>query len=224
MRKYAIPRPVYFMIILMLILLSFGSTYAYFSSKVIATADMSMHNVNVAWADMSSESTFSRDGLISANFSNINDIVLVNKLKRGESVQIQCVDNKNATVDVFLSVATDEASTPVYCRIKIQATYNNGTEDVDFSEHIQPKYKFPNSTGTLENVSIHDWVYENGYYYYKQSGNLKSINGNQTIRFANYIYLSEECSADLLGREVSLSFTVEAVQASASAVSSVWGI
>ncbi len=223
MRKYAIPRPIYFMIILMLILLSFGSTYAYFSSKVIATADMSMHNVNVAWADMSSES-FLRDALISSEFSDINNIALVNKLKRGENVQIQCVDKDGATVDVFLSVATDEASTPVYCRVKIQATYNNGTEDVDFSEYIQPKYKYPNSTGTLSNVSTYGWVYENGYYYYKQGGNLKSIAGNNTIRFPNYIYLSEECSADLLGREVSLSFRVEAVQASASAVSSVWGI
>lgn len=223
MRKYVIPRPIYFMIILTMILLSFGSTYAYFSSKVIATADMSMHNVNVAWADMSSE-TLARDSLMSNEFSDINNIVLVNKLKRGESVQIQCIDKKGATVDVFLGVATQDASIPVYCRVKIQATYNNGSTDVDFSEHIQPKYKYPNSTGTLSSVSTYGWVYENGYYYYKQSGQLKSVNGNQNQRFANYIYLSEECSADLLGREVSLSFTVEAVQANASAVSSAWGI
>jgi hypothetical protein len=212
------------MIILTLILISFGSTYAYFSSKTIAIADMSMHNINVAWADMSSSGN-AVDGLLSAEFSDINHISMVSKLKRGEDVSIKCLDKTSAEVDVFLAVSIDaEATTPVYCRIKLTATYEDGGTTYDFSQYVEPKYKYPDASGTMDAVSGHNWIYDNGYYYYKSGGVMSKMSPGRNYRFANYLYLSDTCSADLLGRSVKLSLTVEVVQASTEAYKEVWGI
>lgn len=224
MRKYAIPRPLYFAIILTLILLSFGTTYAYFSSQTVAIADMSMHKVNVAWMDMKSDVN-GNDGFVESQFGSLT-LNLTNKLQRGQPTHIQCVKSgESKPSEIFLGVNTSGSTTTVYCRIKLVATYiNDAGATVDFSDDITPKHKYYSTGEEIRDVTA--WKKDGGYYYYRSSPTAKAlmtIDRNSTIRFANYLYLSEDCDADLLGRAATVSITVEAVQSSKEATKALWG-
>ena len=68
------------------------------------------------------------------------------------------------------------------------------------------------------------------YYYYAPSGDISNLTREDVIApgggpaVAEYVYLDASSSAELYGKQVELTLTVEAVQASNNAYKSVWGL
>lgn len=67
-------------------------------------------------------------------------------------------------------------------------------------------------------VFLQDFIYDNGWYYYK-----KVLNGNETIQILDGVYLNETSGGyDYSEYTYELSFNYETVQATTKAVDSLW--
>lgn len=230
MRKYTIPRFAYVLLVLLLATLSFGYTYAYFSSYYDTHIGANMGVIGMEWWDSS----------INAKINNGNSSISVNAqtFTSGEFSQIIAPDVNDATKTrqstlQIKNVNTDNGlpapTVDVFCRISITGTYTPaGSTEVKNcgADWIQPAYKGTSSTAKLL-TQTGNWVYDNGYYYLGTALNvdsLISVPANQYVIVADHLYLSPDADADIFGASVTITIRVDALQTTNKAYQTLWGV
>ena len=230
MRKYAIPKTFYAILIALILSLSIGYTYAYFSAYKTADGGASIHNVNVNWYNLYSLKD------MDAEFGENTTIQVASKLKRGACSTIYLGTEGEDNYQPISLALSSESQIGVYCRVKLEAIYTSKTvTDQDCSEWIKLANNNDDGSYTLlENSGT--WIYLNGYYYYgaeDTSTGDKDSNGigvipipilNEDITpVASLLYLDDEqSSADIYGATVTITLTLESVQAANEAYKTWW--
>lgn len=222
MRKFAIPRYVYVLLVLMLGILSIGYTYAYFSSMHQVEAKLQMGKIGLIWCDNAEFGA-------AINGTNVISIT-AEELDAGEYSQILAfTDDQGSTRASVLELENKDGTVAIYCRFKIDATYQpkDGSVSVACEDRwIELAYKSGESSPAL--LSNEDWFYHEGYYYYGSDNGstktLSSIASKSSFIVANYIYLSSEVDADMYGGTISIKLIAEAVQTTNKAYQQVWGV
>lgn len=220
MRKFAIPKSIYLVLVLLLGILSAGYTYAYFSSTQQAAAILELGKLDLVWRDKS----------INAIINNGDDSISVSaqELSAGEFSKIQAsTQEQNSMRDLILELVNIDATVPIYCRIQINATYipKGETDSFDCDEQwIQLAYD--DGAGIPKLISDKGWFYDEGYYYYGDGSTktLNTIEATKEVIVANYLYLSSNVDVDVYGGTISISLIAEAVQTTNNAYQSVWGV
>ena len=218
MRKYAISKSVYIIWIAILLFLSIGYTYAYFSAIDTVTTNGVVHDINVSWRDENAN-----DALLSTWFNDVSSIALSSELTRGDFVQIKALNKDTQLQEVKLKMA-NFGSTGAYCRIKITATYVNNSDEQKTCD--DDWFELALADGTDKNlITDNGWFYHEGYYYYGANvNNLTELSRNSGVTVADYIKLSTDSDADIYGANISMTLTLEAVQSSNQAYKYIWGI
>ena len=204
MRKYKMPKILYAMLAIVLLVLAVDYTYAYFSARTTATGKMGMADMAVEWMQsytIGDEYNF--ENLPNSSTGEID--ISENEIKRSTYTDIMY--NGNA-ITLMLSATVE---TPAYCRIKLDASYikTNSTEKVNCGQYIKLAYN-----GTLLEES-YTWRFENGYYYYKSGSILTTLaKGNTMFDVANQLYLDPSSSSEIYGKELTIKLKVELVQSS----------
>lgn len=220
MRKFAIPKSIYVLLIFVLCILSIGYTYAYFSSTHQASANLELGKVGMVWRD------YAVDQIINNGANSIS--ITSEELDAGKFSKIQALTaDQSSTRDSVLALMNSDATVSIYCRIKIEASYipKGDTVSIDCEDQwIQLAYD--NGDGNPKLITNNGWFYYNGYYYWGDSETkaLQSINAQNGIIVANRIYLSTDVGADIYGGAVSITLTGEAVQTTNNAYKSVWEV
>lgn len=153
MRKYAIPKVLYIFLATILLCLSVGYTYAYFSAIHTASSTVSLGKVNVIWRDANmlapiqqvyDDSTTDKVNeamsiqIMATPPSDLDEEELENYvetpavIKRGEYLKIRAKNYEDNVEDVLLEIYNG-GTISTYCRIKVKATYipENSTEEKD---------------------------------------------------------------------------------------------
>lgn len=220
MRKFAIHKSVYVLVVFVLAVLSIGYTYAYFSSTHQASANLELGKIGLVWRDNAV------DKIINNGANSIS--ITAEELDAGEFSKIQApTQDQSSMRDSVLALMNNNATVPIYCRIKIEATYTpkGETNAIDCgAQWVQLAYDSGNGNAKL--ITNNGWFYDNGYYYYGNASTkkLQSINVNNGIIVANRIYLSADVGADIYGGAMSITLTGEAVQTTNNAYQSVWSV
>ena len=221
MRKYSLS---YAVCALMAILLMFslGYTYAYFSATKAVTGNVSLHNVGVQWEN----GDFELDAPIATLFDDPTQIVVKSTLSRGTHCPITAETKTEGDIDVILAMR-NTGSTPINCRIKINATYvtKNGETKTCGDQWIKLALSDEYDPSSITFITDNGWVYHNGYYYYGSStSSLTDVNAGRSVPVADRLYLDPTSNADMYGASVSISIVIEAVQAEHDAYKSEWGL
>lgn len=241
MRKYAIPKVVYVLLIALLSCLSIGYTYAYFSNTALANSNVSMGKINVIWTDSAQNGK-----PITDVFANTASIPLTGELKRGEYTPLTALDkngdSKTVKLQIYNYMGTNpeapEATVGAYCRLKINATYTpEGGTETEFSQEWIKLSLNINSNDIfiteLARYQYRGWVYLDGYYYFGQTTtnfetgkdyiqlHQLSVGGGQLV--ADKIYLSPQATSVLFGAEVKITLTLEGIQTTNGAYNTKWG-
>ena len=219
MRKRGIPKSVYVIWITLLLFLSIGYTYAYFSALDSVTTQATVYNINVTWRDENKN-----DALLGTWFNDTSNIAITSELVRGKFVSITATNKSSQQQNVKLKMA-NLGSTGAYCRIKIVATYTNngGVEKTCEDGWIQLALNTGGSTPTL--ITSSGWFYSNGYYYYGTNiNNLTELGKNTGVTVADNIKLSETSSADIYGSTLKIVLKLEAAQKANNGYKYVWGL
>ncbi|MFQ6724092.1 MAG: hypothetical protein ACLRFE_01985 [Clostridia bacterium] len=236
MRKYTIPKPIYFTIVLLLLCLSFGSTYAYFSSHVEVSGTPILGKINLVWVDGITSNIIQQqyDDPDTAEINEAHTIPVSGQLTRGAYVPIQTRDYTGSSQNVRLEVSNLNANASAYCRISISAKYtpqNSETEYTCPEGHLTLAFDYDGEMMFLEDLGI--WFYDNGYYYYGQveqddEGNpvktLYELSPSSGLVVADHLYLSEDANPNILGASIRILITLEGVQSTYDAYKSVWGV
>ena len=222
MRKFAIPKYIYVLLVLMLGVLSIGYTYAYFSSTYKVESKLKIGQVNVVWCDRGTGNVI--------NGENKTIFVTSEELDVGEFSPIQTpTDEDGVMQEIVLEVCNRDATVSAYVRIKIDAKYTPNGESNSINCGEQWVQLALNNNGVNQKLTENgNWFYDNGYYYYgTNNGTSKTlteldINSGKTV--ASHIYLDNNVDADIYGAIMSITLTVEAVQTTNNAYQSVWGV
>ena len=235
MRKYAIPRVAYVLLVLMIACLSIGYTYAYFSAEATATNDTELGKINIVWNASSTD----KSGQVSNMFNNSSNIPILSKIKRGEYTSILALGKEEDELAITLRMSNSgDASVPAFCRLKIEATYTplNGTETECDPGWIQLALGNEASKELITERSTNGWFYDEytGYYYfgemYTNNGSpvveLFELGEGQSLAVANYIYLDSSAPSEIIGATVNITLKLEGVQTTNDAYkqASVWGV
>ncbi|MBO5910256.1 MAG: hypothetical protein J6Q15_01970 [Clostridia bacterium] len=231
MRKYAIPKIAYILLILMLTCVTIGNTYAYFSSHATANSNVTLGKISIEWQDYTSEA------LIPSLFDDPTAIAISGDLTRGEYTSIQArtkTDAEDETTEVSLAMSNVDGTINAYCRIGIVAKYtpkNLTTEITCENGWIQLALKNAKS-GVTKLITDNGWFYYNGYYYY--GSETKDGEGNVTARtltelecgtsqeVANNLFLSDSAASNMFGASVSITLTLEGIQTTNDAYQYAW--
>ena len=211
MRKYKMPKILYAMLAIVLLVLAVDYTYAYFSANTTASGTLGMADISVKWMQSyypSTDSEFPEYADLPESSVGIIDIS-ENELKRSAYTNIKYAGND---ITLMLSASIE---TPIYCRLKLDASYikttTNGeqvtNETVDCSAYI----KLALNNILLENST--NWKFENGYYYYKTGSTLNKISTNTIFDIANQLYLDSSSSSEIYGKELTIKLKADIVQA-----------
>ena len=222
MRKFAIPKYLYMLLIVVLGVLSIGYTYAYFSSTYQASTNLQLGKIGIVWRDSVANK------VINNGANSIS--IMAEKLDTGEFSKIQApTEDQSSTRDSSLALLNQNATVPIYCRIKIDATYipKGESQPIECGEQwIQLAYNDGSTNSKL--ITNSGWFYDNGYYYYGRDNGvtktLTALNVNSGTIVANRIYLAPDVDAEIYGGEVSIILTCEAVQTTNNAYQAVWGV
>ena len=222
MRKFAIPKVMYVLLILMLGVLSIGYTYAYFSSSHQTSAQLTLGKIGLVWRDNAVNKVIN-------NGANSIAITAEELDAGGFSKILALTEDQSSTRDSILELENINGTVPIYCRIKIEAMYTPKGEEiaVDCGEQwVQLAFK--NGAGNPKLISNNGWFYNDGYYYYGTDNGstktLRTIGARSGLVIANYIYLSEDVDAEIYGGAISIVLTAEAVQTTNNAYQAVWGV
>ena len=235
MRKYTIPKIAYVMLIAVLGCLSFGYTYAYFSSVAKAENATVLGKINIVWRTTGDKSSTVAGLFADANNIEISELVT---LKRGQYSQLTATDKFGDTINLKLQVANsgEDASVPAYCRIKIEAKYtpNGGTATDCGDDWIQLALNDGEDNTLITEFDQNGWFYDETtkyYYYGEKTGSvsspkitLREIPAGESRVLAERIYLSNNASAEMLGAEVKIMLKLEGVQSANKAYQSVWNV
>lgn len=229
MRKYAMPKVAYVLLVSILICLSIGYTYAYFSTHIEATSNVVLGKINVVWSDYES------DARIPSLFDDPTSIRIDGELKRGEYTTIKARtkdDDENESSNIVLAMSNVGANVGAYCRIKLTATYTPKGSSTPINcdaDWIQLVYSSKSSNKLITET---DWFYYEGYYYYGEqltsksgavvSRTLTELERSSTIAIANSLYLSTDASPAMFGASVNIVLTLEGVQTTNEAYRQVW--
>ena len=222
MRKFAIPKYVYVLLVLMLGVLSIGYTYAYFSSTHMAEAKLQLGYINVVWYDNNVSSVI--------NGENGSIAITAEELDAGKFSKIQTLnEDKSETLNSQLSLLNQNATVSAYCRVKIDAIYTSeGANNSIACGEKCVQLARESSAGTIKVIDENGWFYHDGYYYFgTDDGSTKTltkISANAGVVIATHIYLDPSVSADVYGASMSITLTVEAVQSTNNAYQSVWEV
>ena len=220
MRKFVTPKAVYVLLILLLGILSVGYTYAYLSSVKQVSGTLELGKIGLVWRDNSINEVINNG----ANSISVG----AQELDAGEFSKIQTLtQGQNSMRDLVLELVNIDATAPIYCRIKIDATYTpkGETDSIECDEQwVQLAYD--NGNGTPKLISDNGWFYYEGYYYHGSADTktLEELDAAEGLVVANYIYLSSNIGTDVYGGSISISLIGEAVQATSDAYQDVWGV
>ncbi len=241
MRKYAIPKIAYVLLVLMIACLSIGYTYAYFSSMAMATNDTELGKINIVWrAVLTDEDDNVKSGEVNNMFNNSSSIPVIGNVKRGGYAEILALDKEGDQVAVRLQVSNsgNNASVSAFCRLKIEASYTpvNGTETQCDPGWIQLALGDSANKTLITEFDEYSWFYDEytGYYYCGEmiSGDgipkvkLFKLTVGQSIPIANYIYLDNSAPSEIMGASINITLKLEGVQTTNEAYkqASVWGL
>lgn len=236
MRKYAIPKVAYVILVLMLACLSIGYTYAYFSATASAKSTPTLGYIGaVVWRDATSFGEM--QGLFDAKPTDgsedvVNEamsIAIEGSLSRGNYTPIIATDLRGEKLTRMLEIYNKDSSIDVYCRIKITANY---TPEGGTPEACDEWIQLAITSGTGKKlITENGWFYYKGYYYYGSpvktgetitNGNLTAINANASQQVADYLHLVPNAPASMLGSTVTMTLTLEAVQTRNDAHITAW--
>lgn len=220
MRRFAIPKPIYILLVLVLGVLSIGYTYAYFSSTYQASANLQMGKIDILWYDMESFQEIAKNSIA----------ITSEELDAGEFSKIQApTEDQSAMRDSSLGLLNYDASVAIYCRIKIEANYipKGEVTPIDCGDKwVQLAYQ--DGTNDPEVIEGNGWFYDNGYYYYgSDNGTTKTLTGIDAGRgraMATHVYLDPSVDAKIYGSSIAITLIAEAVQTTNKAYQSVWGV
>lgn len=205
MRKYRMPKVLYFVLVLILFVLTFDYTYAYFSAETTATGQLGVKRIAVQWYYTDGEELggFPQDSTGTINMS-------ATPLTLGE---YNYIVYNGVQVSLILSPTVE---TPAYLRLKVEASYKNDSGiQVDCSQYV----KLAISGSQLELFDM--WTLEDGYYYYKTDEGLTEITSSSTISVCNHLYLDTNIGA-IYGKEFTITLTAEMIQSSYGAADYLW--
>ena len=120
MRRYAISKINYICLVAILLFLSIGYTYAYFSARADANGNLTLGKINILWKD------YSADRYIDSNwFDDVQEIVIAPEIEltRGNYETIKATTKAGSFVNLTLAISNDTATVGAYCRIRIVAKY-----------------------------------------------------------------------------------------------------
>lgn len=230
MRKYAIPKIAYILLIMLISCLSFGYTYAYFSATATATADVSLGMIDIWWSDSFSGSTFGEMFADPTQIQVSGDSIM----KRGSFVDMQAhtlFDDEGEASPILLSISNTEATVNAYCRIQIVATYTpKGGEEVVTCDDGWVQLGYYD-----ELITTQGWFEHNGYYYYGAvdtrdgegkitKATLTELEAGMAIPIANQLYLDTSADSSLLGGTMTITLILEGVQTTNLAYQSEWAV
>ena len=235
MRKYTIPKITYVLLALILSCLSIGYTYAYFSARHTANANVTLGKISILWKDLET------DGYISSLFGEDVSAISISTdggIKRGEYTPIKAIlpqegaNGEPQFANLQLGMSNDfNATVGAYCRIQIVAQYTpQGSSTAIDCEDGWVQLGI-NSKLITEN----GWFEDNGYYYCGRvdtsdsEGNitkatLTEVSSGTAELVANQIYLSPDASAELLGSNLSITLILDGVQTTNGAYGQVWDV
>lgn len=244
MRKYAISKFAYILLVAILISLSIGYTYAYFSAQTRATAKPTLGKISILWRDFEEEAYFT------SWFDDVSAIKIDSnlKLQRGDYTPIKGVlpkedeDAADEYINLSLGMSNIDATVDAYCRIQIVAKYtpkNTSTVKDCTPGWVQLALNSAVITQKVENQQANTttekgWFEHNGYYYYGTatkdsegdiiSATLKSLPATETMPIANQLYLAGDAGNEILGSSMSITLILEGVQTTNNAYQAVWGV
>ncbi|MBQ7798218.1 MAG: hypothetical protein IJ371_03760 [Clostridia bacterium] len=243
MRKYAIPKVAYILLIMLIACLSIGYTYAYFSALSTANSTTSLGSIDIAWRDNNSlalmqtlfddTKTTENEALSIALNSDL-------KLKRGDYTEITANNVSGKSSTVKLEMLNDKATIGAYCRIRIDASYKHA-EDIEATPCEDGWIQLALADGTTNTlITSNGWFYhkatgsEYGYYYYgtkttdTQTGTttfkLTELKKGQGQVVADRLFLSADSPSEILGSSVKIVLTLEGIQTTNKAYEDVWGL
>lgn len=236
MRKYSIPKIMYVLLILMIASLSIGSTYAYFSAIATANGTLSMGKIEIEWVDNNKNATIKYlfDDNTTEDTNEALSISISGRLKRGDYTQILSKDSEGNDVPIKLEISNANGLVSAYCRMKITATYKqiDGTVTPCSNEWLQlalADEDDPNNKTFITNLD-NGWVFNeyDKYYYYGIVSNdvyiLRELEAGAGQLVADYLYLSSDVPSSLLGSEMHIILTLEAVQTANNAYKTLWNL
>jgi len=234
MRKYALPKALYVILISLLLCLSINSTYAYFSASNLIESDITLHTIDVTWRDENSNMalfTTLFDDPSTAELNEAMSIQIISELRRGDYVQLQAEDINGTERNIKLNIS-NIGTTGAYCRMKITGKYTtkDGQEKTCKNGWLKlalangNNKKFITETGWFYNDS-NPQDNEDGYYYYGVDiNNLSELTKHSGLTVADYIYLSADSSSDIYGSSLTITLTLETVQSTYNVYKDVWGL
>ena len=222
MRKFAIPKYMYVLLVLMIGVLSIGYTYAYFSSTYQADANLQLGYINVVWCDADSGEVI--------NGVNNEISITAQELDCGALCDIQIPTEEEGVMQkIALGISNKDATVSAYYRLKIDARYTpeGETESKECGEKwIELAYD--TESGGIDFLEGGDWFYDDGYYYCGTDDGttktLTAIDAGEDKLIANYICLGFNIDVDVYGSSMSIVLTIESVQTTNNAYRSVWGV
>ena len=227
MRKYTMPKAAYISLVLLLISLCVGYTYAYFSAFYERPAQLELGYVSVVWYDQNYTLINGTNNVISVGAEKLSSDGFSKILALGEGNE-----TRNLTLRIGNKPEGDKATVASYCRIKIDASYTPSGSDTSKpcgDQWIQLAYK--GSGTSIKLLTQNGWFYHDGYYYWgngttKQLSEFWIASGERTVNIADYLYLAPTVDADVFGSSISIKLKVEAIQTTNGAVSDPggWGV
>lgn len=240
MRKYAIPKAVYGILVLILLCLSIGYTYAYFSAVDSASSTTQLGLIDISWRDNNHFS--SMQFLFDKTETDTNEaqsIAIIGELERGKYTEIKANNKAGTLTNVRLEASNSLGTVGAYCRIKLEASYIplNSATPIPCSTYIKLALDTGDEKVLITDLNIADhningWFYDNGYYYYgtkttdpetgKTTYNLTELTAGGGQVVADYLYLDTSASSNMFGSSVSIKLTLEGVQSANNAYESIW--
>ena len=193
----------------LLVLLAVNVTYAYFSAnKIIQSDGAKMGNVSIRWSNGSS--WYSSSTASTVNISAVTEGgAAITDLSRGTTFYMK----ESGTILKNLGLYSSNST--VYARFWVDAYITNST--TNYGQYFKLNLKnqdlvtIVSKTGTENGVEQTNNIY---FVTYSFSGNVSLIGSMKIV---------EDAPMDLLSQEISISISVEAVQANKDAVQALWG-
>ena len=224
MRKYAIPKLLYLVAVVMLVSLSFGVTYAYFSATVTVTGTAKMNQLVCYWID---SPTFTQ---VSGIVSDTSEIQLVNTLQIGEHTRIKVQVDSTTQREISLGIGRQGNDVEAYCRIKLVALYSvdDWVTSKDCSSSISLTNSYVDSSSgedvtKYNDINGHGWTRDGNYYYYGTKASPTPFATNAIkLDVAEYIHLASNATPELYGASVKITLSLDIVQSAHDAHTFVW--
>lgn len=199
-------------------LCSFSITSAYFTATASETGTLNFPNLDVRFITFDNNDDIPEDQLETAT-TQILLYPVGDSIPRGESFEFSLAENSDVPIK-NLAIRNMSNSCEAYVRFWIDAyiVTGNVAGGTNYGQYftLAPNANISRGGGAGLNASEKDWCY---YVIYS----MLTTSGYNTINLGNTLTISEDIPDAVLGSQLKITLTVEAVQAANNAFSSEFG-